>query len=109
MSAAAVETKALKGHYTGTTKLFLWVWVALLIMTGLETLLAYEDLALLIMLVILMGLSVIKSAFILSYFMHLRFEKLGLFLMTVPVVVFIIVVILVTFYPDSIRLIHMRA
>jgi cytochrome c oxidase subunit IV len=101
--------QALEQHVPGTTKLFLWVWVALLIMTGLETLLAYEDMALLIMLTILMGLSVVKTAFILSYFMHLRFEKMGLFLMIVPVLVFVICVILIVLYPDSIRMLRMRA
>jgi cytochrome c oxidase subunit IV len=105
----SVKEEAVENHAAGTTKLFLWVWFALLIMTGLETLMAYEDWALLIMLTILMGLSVIKSAYILSYFMHLRFEKMGLFLMTVPVFVFLICVILTVLYPDSIRLIHLRA
>lgn len=99
---------AVEHHPAGTTKLFLWVWFALVIMTGIETLTAYEDWALLIMLTILMGLSVIKSAFILSYFMHLRFEKMGLFLMIVPTLVFIICMILIVLYPDSIRMIHMR-
>ena len=105
----SAKEEALEHQVAGSTKLFVWVWVALLIMTGLETLMAYEDWALLIMLTILMGLSLIKSAYILSYFMHLRFEKLGLFLMTVPIFVFLICVILIVLYPDSIRLIHMRA
>ncbi len=105
----SVKEEAIEHHAAGTTKIFLWVWFALLIMTGLETLMAYEDWALLIMLTILMGLSLIKSAYILSYFMHLRFEKLGLFLMTIPVFVFLICVLLVVLYPDSMRLIHLRA
>lgn len=105
----SAKEETIEHQVPGTTKLFLWVWFALLIMTGIETLMAYEDWALLIMLTILMGLSVVKSAFILSYFMHLRFEKLGLFLMTIPVFVFVICVILLVLYPDSIRLIHMRA
>lgn len=96
-------------HVSGSIKLFFWVWVALVIMTGLETLLAYEDLALLLMLTLLMGLSVIKSGFILSYFMHLRFERMGLFLITVPVLVLCICIILAFFYPDSFRLLHMQA
>ena len=104
----SVKDDTVDQHPAGTTKAFLWVWFALLIMTGLETLMAYEDWALVIMLTILMGLSVVKSAYILSYFMHLRFEKLGLFLMTVPVVVFVICMILIVLYPDSIRMIHMR-
>jgi cytochrome c oxidase subunit IV len=97
-----------EGHVAGTTRLFLWVWVALLFMTGLETLLAYEDMTLLIMLTLLMGISVIKTGFIMSYFMHLRFERMGLFLMIVPAVVFIICMILIFLYPDSIRLMHMQ-
>jgi caa(3)-type oxidase subunit IV len=101
--------QAVEQHVPGTTKLFVWVWVALLVFTGLETLLAYENVALLLMLVLLMGLSVIKSGLILSYFMHLRFEKMGLFLMIVPVVVFIIVMIMLFFYPDTVRMVHMRA
>lgn len=100
---AAVEHDA-----SGTIKLFVWVWVALVIMTGLETLLAYEDFALLIMITLLMGLSVIKSGLILSYFMHLRFERMGMFLIIVPVLVFCICLILVFLYPDSLRMIHLQ-
>ena len=103
----SAKTEAIEQHVPGTTKLFVWVWVALLFMTGLETLLAYEDMAILIMLTLLMGLSVIKTGFILSYFMHLRFERMGLFLMIVPVIVFILCMILIFLYPDSVRLIHM--
>jgi cytochrome c oxidase subunit IV len=104
----SAREEALEHEVPGTTKLFVWVWVALVIMTGLETFLAYEDLALLIMLTLLMGLSVIKTGFILSYFMHLRFERMGLFLLIVPVTVFLICVILAFFYPDTIRLMHMQ-
>ena len=104
----SAKEEALEQHVPGTTRLFVWVWVALLIMTGLETFLAYERWALLIMLTLLMGLSVIKTGFILSYFMHLRFERMGLFLMIVPVIVFVICMILIFLYPDSIRLMHMQ-
>lgn len=105
----SAREEALEHQVPGTTKLFLWVWVALVIMTGLETFLAYEDMALLIMLTLLMGLSVIKTGFIVSYFMHMRFERMGLFLLIVPVVVFLICVILLFFYPDTVRMIHMQA
>ncbi|HVB98451.1 MAG TPA: cytochrome C oxidase subunit IV family protein [Candidatus Dormibacteraeota bacterium] len=105
----SAKEEAIEHQAAGSTKLFLWVWFGLLILTGVETLMAYEDWALLIMLTILMGLSLVKSAYILSYFMHLRFEKLGLFLMTIPVFVFLICMMLLVLYPDSVRLIHMRA
>jgi cytochrome c oxidase subunit 4 len=104
----SAREEALEQHVPGTIKLFLWVWVALVIMTGLETFLAYEDMALLIMLTLLMGLSVIKTGFIVSYFMHMRFERMGLFLVVVPAVVFVLCIILIFFYPDSVRLMHMQ-
>jgi cytochrome c oxidase subunit IV len=95
-------------HSVGTTKLFVNVWVWLLLLTALEVFLAYERLAVVIMLTILIGISLIKSALIVAYFMHLRFERLGLFLVIVPAMVFCICMMLIMFFPDSVRLIHMR-
>jgi cytochrome c oxidase subunit 4 len=97
-----------EGHSVGSAKLFGGVWVWLLLLTGLEVLLAYERLAVVLMLTILIGLSLIKSALIIAYFMHLRFERLGLFLLLVPAMVFCICMMLIMFFPDSVRLIHMR-
>lgn len=97
-----------EGHSVGSTGLFTKVWVWLLLLTALEVFLAYERLAVLIMLTILVGLSLIKSALIIAYFMHLRFERLGLFLLLVPAMVFCICMMLIMFFPDSVRLIHMR-
>src|SRR5271170_337078 len=76
---AAIET-----HQVGSTKLFATVWFWLLLTTGVEVFLAYLRLAPVLMLTILVGLSLIKAALIVSYFMHLRFERLGLFLLLVP-------------------------
>jgi cytochrome c oxidase subunit 4 len=96
------------GHDVGSTKLFAWVWVWLLLLTGLEVFLAYERLEVHLMITILVGLSLIKSALIVSYFMHLRFERLGLFLLLVPAMVFCICMMLIMFFPDSIRLMNLR-
>ncbi len=102
------RTEAVEAGVPGTTRLFLWVWFALLVLTAVETFLAYEELALLLFIIVLMGISVVKSALIMSYFMHLRFERLGLFLIVVPTLVFMICLILIFLYPDSIRLLEMR-
>jgi len=107
MSAHA-HAAAVENHSVGSTKLFTWVWVWLLLLTGLEVFLAYERLAVPIMLTILVGLSLIKSALIVAYFMHLKFERLGLFLLLVPAMVFCICMMLVWFFPDSVRLMHMH-
>jgi cytochrome c oxidase subunit IV len=95
-------------HEVGSVKLFSWVWVVLLVLTAVEVFLAYERVPVNIMLVALIGLSLIKSALIVSYFMHLRFERLGLFLLLVPAMVFCICVMLTVFFPDSTRLLNMR-
>jgi cytochrome c oxidase subunit IV len=99
---------AAEGHDVGSRKMFVTVWVWLLALTGVEVFLAYLRLAPALMLTILVGLSLIKAALIVSYFMHLRFERLGLFLLLVPAMVFCICMMLLMFFPDSVRLLHMR-
>jgi cytochrome c oxidase subunit 4 len=102
------HAEAADNHAVGSTKLFSWVWVWLLLLTALEVFLAYERLEVHLMITILVGLSLIKSALIVSYFMHLRFERLGLFLLLVPAMVFCICMMLIMFFPDSIRLMNLR-
>ncbi|HEX8178258.1 MAG TPA: cytochrome C oxidase subunit IV family protein [Pyrinomonadaceae bacterium] len=94
-------------HFEGTTKLFLAVLGGLLLLTLVEVLLAYFHVPLVIMLTILIGLSVIKAALIVAYFMHLRFERMSLVLTLVPMLV-ICICLLFIFFPDSKRLLHMR-
>ncbi len=96
-----------RNHSAGSTKLFSIVWVWLLLLTALEIFLAYERVEVHLMITILVGLSLIKSALIMAYFMHLRFERLGLFLTIVPATVFCICVMLIVFFPDSLRLTHL--
>jgi cytochrome c oxidase subunit IV len=86
---------------------FAKVWAALLVMTGAEVLLAYEQVPTLIMLTVLLGLSVIKAALIIAYFMHLKFERLSLFLTLFPMLIFCIVLMLI-FLGDAYRIPIMR-
>lgn len=53
---------------------FFWVWGGLLILTGIEVFLTYQNMKPGPMLTILMGLSLIKAALIIGFFMHLRYE-----------------------------------
>ena len=96
-------------HEVGSTKLFATVWFWLLLLTGIEVFLAYLRLAPPLMLTILVGLSLIKAALIVSYFMHLRFERLGLFLLLIPAMVFCICMMLIMFFPDSLRVVGLGA
>lgn len=96
-------------HIEGaSTKAFLTVWFALLFMTGVEVFLAYEQIPIIIFLTALVGLSVIKAALIIAYFMHLKFEKLSLFLTLFPMLILCIILMLLMFLPDSSRLLMMR-
>ena len=92
----------------GTARTFLGVWVALLAMTLVEVMLAYYHVPLLIMLTALMGLSVVKAALIIAYFMHLKFERFSLFLTLFPMLVFCVLLLFI-FMPDSFRLLELRS
>jgi cytochrome c oxidase subunit IV len=94
-------------HFAGSNKLFTFVWLWLLALTGFEVFLGYIHLPVIYMLVILMGASIIKAALIVAYFMHLRFERINLILTIVPAVVICICLLLV-FFPDSFRSKNLR-
>src|SRR3982751_4448235 len=86
---------------------FIKVWIGLLALTGIEVFLAYEQYSTLFMLTALVGLSVIKAAMIIAYFMHLKFERFSLFLTLFPMLIFCILMMFV-FMPDSMRAMLMR-
>ncbi len=59
-------------HHSHTP--FFIVWGALLVLTGVEVFLGYQNLPAVRMLSILLVLSIIKAALIILYFMHMKFE-----------------------------------
>jgi len=89
-------------HFAGSNKLFTSVWVVLVVLTLVEILLAYKTMPINIMLTILLGLSIVKAALIVAYFMHLKFERLSLILTLVPMLV-ICICLLSVFFPDGFR------
>ncbi|HEX2268969.1 MAG TPA: cytochrome C oxidase subunit IV family protein [Pyrinomonadaceae bacterium] len=89
-------------HFAGTNKLFISIWIWLVVLTLIEIFLAYRPMSLVLMLTILLGLSIIKAALIVAYFMHLKFERLSLILTLVPILV-ICICLLFAFFPDSFR------
>ena len=103
----STHTEEAVHHHGPTIPTFAKVWVTLLVLTGAEVLLAYEQVPILIMLTILVGLSVIKAALIIAYFMHLKFEKLSLFLTLFPMLILCIILMFI-FMPDSMRSLTMR-
>jgi cytochrome c oxidase subunit IV len=89
-------------HFAGSNRLFIWIWVWLVALTLVEILLAYRPMPIHLMLIVLLGLSIIKAALIVAYFMHLKFERLSLILTLVPMLV-VCILLLFVFFPDSFR------
>jgi cytochrome c oxidase subunit 4 len=89
-------------HFAGSNKLFVSIWFWLVLLTLIEIFLAYKPMPIHFMLTILLGLSIIKAALIVAYFMHLKFERLSLILTIVPMLV-ICICLLFVFFPDSFR------
>ena len=85
---------------------FIWVWGALLVLTAIEVYLGYQNMQPLKMLFILMGLSIIKSALIILYFMHMKFEirSMRYVLMTALIVCLCLMSV---FFADAARIIDL--
>ena len=104
---AAVEAEAGHGEHGGSNRENIIVWGALLALTAIEVFLAYIQLNVTLMLIILMGASIMKAALIVAYFMHLKFERLSLILTIVPTIVVLLCLFSILF-PDGFRLRNMR-
>lgn len=88
---------------TGITK----IWVALLGLTVLEVALAFPHLSPVVFLVVLLVLSVGKSAMIVGWFMHLKFEPRTLTYVLIPFLI-VCIGLLMAFLPDAQRLKELR-
>jgi caa(3)-type oxidase subunit IV len=87
--------------------LFFWVWGALLAMTALEVYLTYQNMEPRRMLTILMGLSLIKAALIIGFFMHLKYEVSRMKWLTMCSVVGCLILMTIFFFPDAFRIISL--
>ena len=85
---------------------FVGVWGALLGLTAVEVYLGYQNLQPLKMLLMLLGLSIVKSALIILYFMHMKFEirRMRYVLMTALIVCLCLMFI---FFADAVRIIDL--
>jgi len=64
---------------------YVWVWVALIILTGMTVSMAGMNLGRL-SIVIVLAIAAMKSGLVLSYFMHLKYETGLLFKLMIPIV-----------------------
>jgi caa(3)-type oxidase subunit IV len=81
-----------------------WVWGWLLVLTAIEVLLGYKQVFSPVrMLEVLLILSIIKSALIIGYFMHLKFEKALMRWLLVLSVTACFIIMYFFFFPDADR------
>jgi cytochrome c oxidase subunit 4 len=104
----AIATKVAEEYRQHGKGQFLWVWVALLIMTAIEVYLTYQNLEPIRMLTILMGLSLIKAGLIIGYFMHMKFEVSRMKWLTMASLV-VCLALMMIFFPDALRIISLGA
>ena len=97
-----------EAHAGASTGLNIGVWIGLVAITFLEVFLAYEQLQPAVMLSILVVLSLVKAAMIMSIFMHLKYEKFSLVLLLIPATIFCICMMFIFFFPEAFRLLQMR-
>ena len=85
---------------------FFYVWGALLVITAAEVFLAYQHLKPVHMLGILLGLSIIKAALIIAYFMHLKFEAPRMRILLMASVA-VCLCLMITFFADAFRILSL--
>ena len=103
----AIEEHVAEQHRLHKKALFFWVWGALLVMTALEVYLTYQNMEPKRMLTILMGLSLIKAALIIGFFMHLKYEVSRMKWLTMCSVVGCLILMTIFFFPDAFRIISL--
>jgi len=79
----------------------------LLVLTGVEVFLAYQNMELIRMLTLLMGLSIVKAALIIGYFMHMKYEISRMKWITMTSLT-ICLVLMCIFLPDAHRIVTLE-
>jgi len=103
----AIAERVARQHAHHKKAQFFWVWGALLVMTAIEVYLTYQNMQPTKMLTILMGLSLIKAALIIGFFMHLKYEVSRMKWLTMCSVVACLILMTIFFFPDAFRILSL--
>ena len=99
----AIGDQVSEAHAHQSKAMFAWVWFSLLVLTAVEVFLAYNQVFTPgKMLGVLMALSIVKSALIIGYFMHLKFEY-GPMKFVLMASLVACLVLMCIFFPDAYR------
>jgi cytochrome c oxidase subunit 4 len=78
---------------------YVWVWVGLMILTGMTVSMAGMNLGRLSILIVL-AIAAFKSGLVLSYFMHLKYETGMLFKLMIPIVLAVLTIFIGLTFTD---------
>ena len=95
------------GNVRSTLKTDLIVYSCILALSGLQVVLAYQHIQGTQLMLRMLVVAMIQSAFGVMYFMHLRDEKRSLLLALIPATIFVLLMMNMI-WSDSFRLLHMR-
>ena len=95
-------------HPGPSMKVYVIVWVGLILIVGAEGLLAYAHLRTPVLLGTLLALAVLEAGAALLFFMHLKYERPTLFWSLIPALIFVLV-LMDHLWPDALRLTSLRA
>lgn len=84
-------------------RLYVAVWLGLLLIVGVEVALTYAGLPTGILLSALLALALVEAALGVLYFMHLRYERRALFWSLIPALIFVFIM-MNQFWTDAQRL-----
>jgi caa(3)-type oxidase subunit IV len=94
-------------HHDEGKAQYLWVWAVLLLLTGVEVVLAYNQVFQPVqMLEALMVLSIVKSVLIIGWFMHLKYEIAAMRWVMMTAVV-ICLCLMCVFFADAARILQL--
>src|SRR5215471_4729400 len=102
----AIEERVAEQNRHHKKAQFFWVWGALLVMTAIEVYLTYQNMPPVRMLTILMGLSLVKAALIIGYFMHMKYEISRMKWLTMCSLVACLALMMI-FFPDALRILSL--
>jgi caa(3)-type oxidase subunit IV len=102
----AIAERVAEQHRHHRMTQFFVVWAALLILTAVEVYLTYQNMPAVRMLTILIGLSLVKAALIIGYFMHMKYEISRMKWLTMCSLVACLALMMI-FFPDALRIISL--
>ncbi len=84
-------------------RLYVVVWLGLLLIVGAEVALTYAGLPTAILLSALLALALVEAGLGVMYFMHLKYERRALFWSLIPALIFVFIM-MNQFWSDAYRL-----